>query len=116
MSEFALDNSDLYDEEGAREARETAEVESWTPPNGFPRVIFKDEGEIDGMPFGPVTIIERPEDEGSRPFRTRCVCDAPAGERPGPCRNCGDWRDPEWVALETAERLARQRGVELEVS
>lgn len=85
----------------------------------MPRVVvFKDEGVIDGEPFGPARVCE-PEDLGVKgrpltvPFELKCACERPQGEPDTLCQSCNHRIEPEWVTLGTARELADTLGLEL---
>jgi hypothetical protein len=81
-------------------------------------VVFKDEGVIDGEPYGPVRVV-KPEDLGVKgrpltvPFELKCVCERPSGEPDTLCQNCNRRVEPEWVTRETAQQMAETLGLEL---
>jgi hypothetical protein len=85
-------------------------------------ISFKEEGAVENMPVGPVTIYEkRPPDAPPKPgvpYRKQCSCDTPELLDPvnapngGTCKYCGDFHQP-WYTLERARQMAAALGLEL---
>lgn len=78
-------------------------------------VIFKDEGNCDGEPFGPVLVIKDYNPDPTilgRPFQPKCFCDhQQVGERNEwgypVCESCGGEVE-QWVTLSQAKAIAQE--------
>lgn len=83
------------------------------------RVVFKDEGELGGQPYGPVFVydeeeVEPEEEKGmiGRPYVRKCECAKPEGTG-AKCEAC-DGEVDRYVTLEQAQAVAAEHRVELE--
>ena len=91
------------------------------------RVVFKQEDEWCGEAIGPcVVLMDGEEPFQPRPFQEKCACGSYDDRRLRAtetnefgvplCPDCKNELPMPWVTISTAERLAGEHGVELEVS
>lgn len=84
-------------------------------------LFFKNEGEIDGEPYGPARVgemepdgrpISQPRQLGE-PYKRLCECERAKGDEDSNCERCGGWIEPAWLTLTSAQEKADLLGLEL---